>query len=71
MQKMWHVTNRGPRSLVGLCDGYGAMRVKRQGRDVEHSPPPSAGVRNMWSYATTPLYIFMTRTWTVLYLWRL
>jgi hypothetical protein len=28
--------------------------VMRPGREVEHSPPPSAVVRNMWSYASTP-----------------
>lgn len=71
MPKIWHVTNRGPRSLVGLCDWYGVMRVKRQRRDVEHSAQSSAGVKNMWSYTYTPLYIFIARTRTVLCLWRL
>jgi hypothetical protein len=28
---------------------------KRSGREANHSPPSSAGVRNAWSYASTPL----------------
>jgi len=47
MRKMLHITNRWSRSLVGLRDGYGAMKVKWQGRDVVHSPPSSAGAMNM------------------------
>jgi hypothetical protein len=49
MRKMLHFTNRGSRNLVGLRDVYGAIKVKRKGRDVEHSLPSSAGARNMWS----------------------
>jgi hypothetical protein len=29
------------------------------GQDTDHSPP-SAEVKNMWSYISTPRYIFMT-----------
>ena len=30
--------------------------IKRQGRDVDHSPPSSADVKNGWSYtSTTPI----------------
>jgi hypothetical protein len=28
--------------------------VKRQGRGADHSPPPSAEVKNEWSYTSTP-----------------
>jgi hypothetical protein len=28
--------------------------VKRPGREVEHSPPSSAEVKNAWSYTSTP-----------------
>jgi hypothetical protein len=33
--------------------------VKRQGREVDHSPPTSAEVKKMWIYTSTPLYVFM------------
>jgi len=28
--------------------------VKRPGSETDHSPPPSAEVKNAWSYASTP-----------------
>jgi hypothetical protein len=37
------------------------LRVKRPGRETDHSPPPSAQVKNSWSYASTPQYAFMAR----------
>jgi hypothetical protein len=33
--------------------------VKRPGREVDHSPPSSAEVKNTWSYISTPPYVFM------------
>jgi hypothetical protein len=33
--------------------------VKRQGREADHSPPPSAEIKNAWSYTFTPRYVFM------------
>jgi hypothetical protein len=35
--------------------GTGALspRVKRSGREVEHSPPTSAEVKKMWIYTST------------------
>jgi hypothetical protein len=33
--------------------------VKWPGREADHSPPSSAEVKNEWSYASTPQYIFM------------
>jgi hypothetical protein len=33
--------------------------VKRQGREADHSPPPSAEVKKMWIYTFTHLYLFM------------
>jgi hypothetical protein len=33
--------------------------VKRQGREADHSPPPSAEVKKMWIYTSTPPYAFM------------
>jgi hypothetical protein len=31
-----------------------SLRVKRQGREADHSPPSSAEVKNVWSYTSTP-----------------
>jgi hypothetical protein len=49
----------GPLSL--LSNGYQgpfSPRVKRQGREADHSPPSSAEVKNAWSYTSTQ-YAFM------------
>jgi hypothetical protein len=34
-------------------------RVKRPGRGADQSPPSSAKVKNAWSYASTPPYVFV------------
>jgi hypothetical protein len=34
-------------------------RVKQLGHKADYSPPSSAEVKNAWSYASTPPYIFM------------
>jgi hypothetical protein len=39
--------------------GGSFSRVKRQGRETDHSPPTSAEVKKMWNYTSTPLYVFM------------
>jgi hypothetical protein len=33
--------------------------VKRPGREADHSPPTSAEVKKMWTYTSTPPYVFM------------
>jgi hypothetical protein len=33
--------------------------VKRSGREVDHSPPTSAEVKNIWIYTSTPPYVFV------------
>jgi hypothetical protein len=33
--------------------------VKRQGHKADHSPPPSAEVKKMWIYTSTPQYASM------------
>jgi hypothetical protein len=33
-------------------------RVKRPGREADHSPPASAEAKKMWIYTSTPLYAF-------------
>jgi hypothetical protein len=30
------------------------MGIKRPAREADHSPPPSAEVKNAWSYTNTP-----------------
>jgi len=32
--------------------------VKRPGHEADHSPPPSAKVKNAWSYTSTPTVRF-------------
>jgi hypothetical protein len=48
----------GPPSL--LHNRYGGGGVKRPGREVDHSPPPSAEVKKMWIYTSIPPHVFMT-----------
>jgi hypothetical protein len=36
-----------------------SLGVKRLGREVDHSLPSSAEVKNVWSYTSTPQYVFM------------
>jgi hypothetical protein len=36
-----------------------SLGVKRPAREADHSPPPSAEVKNVWSYTPTPQYVFM------------
>jgi len=31
-----------------------SLRVKRQGREADHSPTPTAQFKNAWSYTSTP-----------------
>jgi hypothetical protein len=49
----------GPPSL--LSNGYRELfpRVKRQGREADHSTPTSAEVKKPWVYTSTPPYVFM------------
>jgi hypothetical protein len=34
-------------------------RVKQPGPEADHSPPPSAEVKNAWSYTSTHQYVFI------------
>jgi hypothetical protein len=49
----------GPPSL--LSNGYRefSSRIKRQGREADHSFPTSAEVKKMWIYTSTPPYAFI------------
>jgi hypothetical protein len=35
--------------------------VKRPGHEADHTPPSSAKVKNVWSYTSTPLSVFMAQ----------
>ena len=45
--------------LIGI-DGS-LPGVKRSGREVDHSPPSRAKVKNEWSYTSTPAHAFIPR----------
>jgi len=47
--------------LASFPRGTGALSpgVKRPGHEANNSPSPSAEVKNAWSYAFTPPYVFM------------
>jgi hypothetical protein len=34
------------------------LKVKRPGREADHSPPSSGEIKNAWSYTSTPQYVF-------------
>jgi len=40
-------------SSYPMGTGAFSLRIKRPGREVDHSPPPSAEVKNAWSYTST------------------
>jgi hypothetical protein len=33
--------------------------VRREGREADHSSPSSAEVKNVWTYTSTPQYVFL------------
>jgi hypothetical protein len=41
-------------SLPPRPDRLWVPRIKRPGREADQSPPPSADVKNAWSYTSTP-----------------
>jgi hypothetical protein len=47
------------RSAIQLVRGALSLRVKRPGREAEHSHPSSAEIKNAGSYTSTPQYAFM------------
>jgi hypothetical protein len=44
---------------IQRLSGALSLGVKRPEREVDHSPPSSAEVKNTWSYTSTPQYAFM------------
>jgi hypothetical protein len=45
--------------IYWVPEGAISLGVKRLGREVGHSPPSSAEVKNAWSYTSTPQHAFM------------
>jgi hypothetical protein len=41
-------------NIIQWVLGAFSLGVKRPGREVDHSPPSSAEVKNAWSYTSTP-----------------
>jgi hypothetical protein len=41
-----------------MAAGSSSLRVKRSGRETDHSPPSGAEVKNAWSYTSTHPYVF-------------
>jgi hypothetical protein len=45
--------------LIQWVPGALSLRVNRQRREADHSPPSSVEVKKMWTYTSTPPYVFM------------
>jgi len=53
-------TSLGPTQFpMEWVPGAISLRVKRPGRETDHSPPSSAEVNTAWNYTSTPQYVFM------------
>jgi hypothetical protein len=50
-------TGSGPTQPIKWVPGVLSPRVKRPGREADHSPPPSAEVKNTWIYTSTAPYV--------------
>jgi hypothetical protein len=48
-----------PSHLSNSYRGLLSPEMKRQGREADHSPPSSGEVKNAWSCASPPPYVFM------------
>jgi hypothetical protein len=48
-------------SPIQWVPGDISPELKRPGREAGHSPPTSAEVKKMWTYTSTPPYVFMAR----------
>jgi len=52
-----HLVQTGSRAHPTTCRF--TLGVKWPCREADHSPQSSAKVKNVWSYTSTPLYVFM------------
>jgi hypothetical protein len=46
---------------IQRVSGAPSPRVKRLGREADHSPPANAEVKKMWIHTSTPPYVFMAQ----------
>jgi hypothetical protein len=44
---------------IQWVDGALSLGVKRPRHEADHSPPSTAEVKDVWSYTSTPQYVFM------------
>jgi hypothetical protein len=65
-QRMFLFTT-APRPALGQTQppnqnvkGALSLKVKRPGREADHSPVVNADIKNAWSYFSTPPYVFMS-----------
>jgi hypothetical protein len=49
----------GAHPAIQWVPGALSLGIKRPGREADHSPPSSTGVKNAWSYTSTPQYVFI------------
>jgi hypothetical protein len=49
------------RSPIKIVLGALSPGVKRPGREADHSPPSTAGVKNAWRYIPTPPHVFLAQ----------
>jgi hypothetical protein len=60
-----HHRVQGPTQLpIQWIAGTLSLGVKRSVCEADHLPPCSAEIKNVWSYTSTPKYVFMA--WCVL-----
>ena len=62
-----HTASRAHQASYSVRTGVHFRGVKWQRREVNHSTPSSAEVKNVWSYASVPLYAFMEWAVTIYY----
>jgi hypothetical protein len=57
-EQIWILHNHEFHNLYTLPDIVSvSLRVKRPGREADHSPPTGAEVKNTWLYISTPPYV--------------
>jgi hypothetical protein len=64
MARLFFSTERRPalgstQPPIQWVPGALSPRVKRQGREADHSPPSSADVKNAWRYTSAPTHDVM------------
>jgi hypothetical protein len=64
VRRTHEIFHKGQKQAVREVDyslgtGGSFSGVKRQEREADHSLSPSAEVKKMWIYTSTPLYVFM------------